>query len=86
MLFQFLRTDLFADRDADANFALSQSVMLTVVFHHSCDVNFDMECVCGESSFCGKMLCKIQKLGRDLISGVKLDEQEEPHRSPGGVF
>ena len=56
------------------------------VFHHSCDVNFDMECVCVESSFCGKMLCKIQKLGRDLISRVKLDEQEEPHRSPGGVF
>ena len=55
------------------------------VSHHTCDASFDMECVCCLRSVQQENFGQDSNLGRDLISGVKLGEQEEPRRSPGGV-
>ena len=56
------------------------------VSHHTCDVSFDMECVCRLRSVQQENFGQDFNLGRDLISGAKLGEQEEPRRSPGGVL
>ena len=56
------------------------------VFHHTCDVNFYVECGLFQDLSCGGNFEQDSNFGRDLISGVKLGEQEEPRRSPGGVL